>query len=80
MIDLDELANRAPQRRNHECGIAYALRVLDAPTAATLSRALANDNVTHVELTNALAELGVETSAFTVGVHRRGQCKCEPTT
>ena len=77
-MSLDDLATRAPRRRAKECGVAFALRVLPPDRATVLARALDNDAVQHVEISDALAaELPVDApDAFAVGRHRNGRCAC----
>ncbi len=77
--DLDALANRDTGPRWQECSVAYALRALPEGPAAALRRALANDCVTHTEISAALRDYAIRVPGPTIGRHRLGICKCEDT-
>lgn len=75
-MDLQTLAATPPRQAVKECGIAYALRVLPVDEAEQLVAALANPYASHTDIAQALDETLQATPAFTIGRHRRGQCRC----
>ena len=76
MSALTELANRSTARASRECGVAYAIRVLDPAEGTALIAALANADVRHSEISDALADHSIEVATFAIGRHRLGRCRC----
>ena len=78
---LDQLTARTEGRGHQECGVAYALRVLDDHTADKFRTVLAmpKNVVQSAEIARAFAEAGVEVGGDSIRRHRSGVCKnCAP--
>jgi len=78
---LDELTERTDGRGIRECGVHYALRVLDPAVADKFRTVLAmsKEAVQSSEISSAFDECGVDVAATTVSRHRRGKCTCDKT-
>jgi hypothetical protein len=77
-MSLDTLAKRTTGRGPRECGVAYALRSLDATLADALSRALANIAVTAQAIADDedMATITDAPGADSISRHRAGKCRC----
>lgn len=59
------------------CGVALFLETLDPEGVAAVKKALANRDVSAAGLERALIEeLGSSPSKWSIGNHRRGDCRC----
>jgi|GEM_PF-2135724 len=77
MPSLDELADPNYRvKKGPACGVALLLADLDAKTAETLRRALANPHAGGTTIVAALRDMGHAVSHHTVQRHRRGDCQC----
>lgn len=73
---LDELSERTDGRGVKECGVHYALRILDPAVAEKFRTVLAMSlsAVKSSEISAALEEYGVSVGNDSVSRHRRGKC------
>lgn len=74
----DELARRGEPTKGQRCYVAQLRSRLDPDLLADLDAALADHNVGHQQLCDALTALEVPNppQASSISRHRRGQCKC----
>lgn len=63
--------------RRAECGIALALKTLDAKEGEALKAALASESITSVAIETWLKRRNVKVSDRTLNRHRKGQCACD---
>lgn len=86
MTILDALATKSAADAGpgwQECHVRYARRVLPPAAVAAFDRALAQPKrvVGHKEIADAVAaDYGIRIDRQSIGRHRNGDCKCEPTT
>ena len=76
---LDDLTQRTDGRGAKECGVGYALRVLDDHTADKFRTVLTlpQEAVKAPEIVRAFAEYDIQVGQDSVRRHRNGTCTCD---
>jgi hypothetical protein len=75
-MSLADLLNNSHRPPGTTCWVQFARAELSPEDRATFDRALEDQTVTAVLLSQSLSALGVDLGAHTIVRHRRGACKC----
>lgn len=73
---LDEFRQEQASRKQVQCKIGNILNAMDKDDIAALEKALDDDAIQHITITNVLRKRGYDLGKHSVSTHRKGQCGC----